>query len=41
MSDPTLAPGGTCEVKFTKAGTYPNQCTIHPGMTGKLVVTGG
>ena len=41
LSDPTLAPGGTWEAKFTKAGTYPYQCTIHPGTTGKLVVTGG
>ena len=23
---------------FTKAGTYPYYCTIHPKMTGKLVV---
>jgi plastocyanin len=24
--------------KFTKAGTYPYYCTIHPKMTGKIVV---
>jgi len=41
LSDPTLAPGGTWEVKFSKAGTYAYQCTIHAGMTGMLVVTGG
>jgi plastocyanin len=23
---------------FTKPGTYPNHCTIHPKMTGKVVV---
>jgi plastocyanin len=23
---------------FTKAGTYPYYCTIHPKMTGKIVV---
>jgi plastocyanin len=40
LSDPTLAPV-TWEVTFNKAGTYPYQCTIHAGMTGTLVVTGG
>jgi len=39
LSDPTLAPGGTWEVRFTKAGTYPYHCTIHAGMTGTLTVT--
>jgi plastocyanin len=23
---------------FTKAGNYPSYCTIHPKMTGKVVV---
>lgn len=41
LSDPTLAPGGTWEVKFEKAGTYAYECTIHAGMTGTLVVSGG
>ncbi len=41
LSDPTLAPGGTWEVKFNEAGTYAYQCTIHAGMRGTLVVTGG
>lgn len=41
LSDPTLTPGGTWEVKVNTAGTYPYQCTIHSGMTGTLVVTGG
>ena len=40
-SDPTLTPGGMWEVKFTKAGTYAYQRTIHAGMTGTLNVTGG
>lgn len=39
LSDPTLAPGGSWEVKITKAGTYPYHCTIHAGMDGTLVVT--
>lgn len=29
LSDPTLAPGATWEIKFTQPGTYPYQCTIH------------
>jgi plastocyanin len=39
LSDPTIAPGGTWEVKFSKAGTYTYKCTIHPGMDGKLTVS--
>lgn len=38
LSDPTLAPGATWEIKLTQAGTYPYRCTIHPGMNGMLVV---
>ncbi|HSS11328.1 MAG TPA: plastocyanin/azurin family copper-binding protein [Acidimicrobiales bacterium] len=30
---------GTYSHTFTTAGTYPYQCTIHSGMTGKVVVT--
>ena len=41
LGDPTLAPGGTWEVKINKAGTYPYQCTIHAGMTGTVAVSGG
>jgi plastocyanin len=29
---------GTYSVKFTKPGTYTYECTIHPGMTGQIVV---
>lgn len=38
LSDPTLAPGATWEIKFTQPGTYPYRCSIHPGMNGTLVV---
>ena len=38
LSDPTLQPGATWEIKLTQAGTYPYRCTIHPGMNGTLVV---
>jgi len=29
---------GSYTVKFTKAGTYYYECTIHPNMTGRIVV---
>lgn len=41
LTDNTLAPGGTWEVKFTQPGTYHYICTIHaPGMAGVLNVGG-
>jgi plastocyanin len=40
MSDPTLAPGATWQVKFTQPGTYNYLCTIHaPNMKGLIKVT--
>jgi plastocyanin len=33
--------GGTFSYKFTQAGTYEYYCTIHPWMTGTIVVTTG
>jgi plastocyanin len=30
--------GGTYSFTFDKAGTYPYHCTIHPGMTGVVIV---
>ena len=39
-SDPSIVPGATWEVKFSKAGTYAYKCTIHPGMNGSLTVAG-
>jgi plastocyanin len=29
---------GTHPVRFAKPGTYRYECTIHPGMTGRVVV---
>ena len=33
-----LAPGKSYSYKFTKAGTFPYHCTIHPSMTGQVTV---
>ena len=30
--------GGTFSFTFTKAGTYPYNCSIHPHMTGTIIV---
>ena len=41
LTDSTLAPGATWEVKFTKPGTYNYICTIHaPNMKGVIKVSG-
>jgi plastocyanin len=41
LTDSTLAPGATWEVKFTQPGTYNYICTIHaPNMKGDIKVTG-
>ena len=39
LSDSTIQPQATWEIKFTQPGTYPYICTIHPGMNGNLTVT--
>jgi plastocyanin len=39
LSDPSLQPGGTWEIKFTTAGTYTYHCDIHPSMVGTVVVS--
>jgi amicyanin len=36
----TMNNGDTYQYKFTKAGSYAYLCTIHPFMTGTVVVTG-
>jgi plastocyanin len=41
LTDSTLSPGATWEVKFTQPGTYNYLCTIHaPNMKGVLKVSG-
>jgi plastocyanin len=39
LSDSSLDPGGTWQVKFTAAGTYQFHCSIHTVMTGTITVT--
>ena len=41
MSSGNIAPGGgTFAHRFATAGAYPYHCSIHPMMTGIVVVTG-
>lgn len=37
-SSPNLSKGQSYTVTFTKAGTYTYACTIHPSMTGTIIV---
>jgi plastocyanin len=37
-SDP-ISQGGSYSFTFTKPGTYPYHCSIHPSMTGSVIVT--
>jgi plastocyanin len=34
----SISPGGTYTHQFTSTGTFNYQCTIHAGMTGKVIV---
>jgi plastocyanin len=34
----SISPGGTLSFKFTSAGTFAYHCSIHPGMTGTIIV---
>lgn len=38
FTGPTMANGQSYSFTFTKAGTYKYHCTIHPSMTGTVVV---
>ncbi|MFZ3572826.1 cupredoxin domain-containing protein [Streptomyces sp. BH097] len=38
IHSPMLDKGGTWSHTFTKAGSYGYVCTVHPGMTGGIVV---
>ncbi len=33
-----IAPGGSFSRTFPTAGTFPYTCTIHPGMSGRVIV---
>ena len=35
-----FSPGESVVAKFSRAGKFPYSCTIHPGMTGKVKVSG-
>jgi plastocyanin len=37
---PLFGKGGHFDYKATKAGTIDYVCTVHPGMDGKIIVTG-
>ncbi|HEY3011551.1 MAG TPA: plastocyanin/azurin family copper-binding protein [Gemmatimonadales bacterium] len=39
FSSGNLAPGSTYEATFGVAGTYGYHCSIHPTMTGTVIVT--
>jgi plastocyanin len=39
FDSPVLQPGASYSFEFTKPGTYAYHCTIHPFMTGKVVVS--
>jgi plastocyanin len=34
----SISPGGTYSHQFTGTGTFTYRCTIHAGMTGKVIV---
>ena len=40
-SSGNLRPGESFVKKFSRAGKFPYNCTIHPGMSGKVKVVAG
>jgi len=38
FKSPLLSQGQTFAQKFTTAGTYDYNCSIHPSMKGKIIV---
>ncbi len=41
FSSPQLGKGASFRRRFTRAGTFAYLCALHPGMRGKVIVTGG
>jgi plastocyanin len=39
FNSPVLQPGASFSFTFSKPGTYSYHCSIHPFMTGKVVVS--
>jgi len=39
ISSGPLSQGASFSFSFTKPGTYPYHCSIHPSMTGSVIVT--
>jgi plastocyanin len=39
ISSGPVSQGGSFSFTFTKPGTYPYHCSIHPSMTGSVIVT--
>jgi plastocyanin len=38
-TNPQSPPPGSVDITFTTPGSYRYECTIHPGMTAKIIVT--
>nr|WP_320160555.1 cupredoxin family copper-binding protein [uncultured Methanoregula sp.] len=38
FTSPSIANGASFPFTFTQAGTYPYHCSIHPSMTGTIIV---